>query len=100
MAIGGIAIQSLNGEATAVDPTSQSVTSGSGTLPLFVLGIYASNADLLTPSFSPSEDAEIQASGDFLRVKYKIYNASPANVTVDMGDDGNNIMQSFYVEAT
>lgn len=85
-------------EATGGDPSLQTVTSGSGTPPLIVGAVYWSNNAISPRTFSPAADGEIPQSSKFL-AKYKIYNSSPADVSVDMGDHGFNILMSFYVEA-
>lgn len=89
----------VNGNATTGDPASQSTTASGGTAPLIVLAAYGSNGTVTTRTFSPAEDAELQASGRS-STKYKIYNSSPADTTVDMGDYGTNGLQSFYLECS
>jgi hypothetical protein len=91
-------LSSVNGEFTAGDPVAQTVTSGSGSPPLVVIASYR-QATATSQTFSPSADAVVAQGAVALR--YKIYNNSPANVTVDMGDGGAvNILQSCYISFT
>jgi hypothetical protein len=84
-------------------PTNQVVTSSTGLAPLIVFGGYrAANtgADISPRGMSPAKDGEFNST--FLKhyLAYKIYNASPANVTVSMADHGvTNMLQSFYLAA-
>lgn len=96
---------SVHAEISHGNPSSQTVTSGSGAAPLIVFGFYGQSIDAISPrTFSPAEDAEISvpASTNVTFVKYKIYNGAdtPANHSVDMDDEGDlNLLQSFYLQA-
>lgn len=86
-----------NPGSTDGNPAEQTVTSGSGTPPLVVLAVYRSTAAIDPRGFSPAKDGEINPVTS-LYLAYRIYNASPANVAVDMDDEGNsNILMSCYV---
>lgn len=88
------------GQFTAVDPTAQVITSGSGTPPLIVFGFYFQSLSVTARSFSTTEDATVPAdSNNTANIKYKIYNSSPANTTVDEGDGGTNALASCYIQA-
>lgn len=84
------------------NPTAQSVTASGGTPPLIVFGFYVNDygSGVNPRTFSPTKDGEINESGATycdLWLAYKIYNSSPANVTVDMDDEGyGNGIQSYY----
>jgi len=81
-------------QSTDGDPTAQTVTSASGSPPLVVLAFYRNTTGV---SFSPTEDGSVVNGGQ--QGKYKIYNSSPADVTVDLGDAGTaNMLMSFYIE--
>lgn len=86
-------------DMTGNDPASQIVAASGGAVPLVVIGVAASSA---TPSFStasPAFDGLITVSGSELLAGYKIYESSPVNHTVDMGDVGNdNYLSSGYLE--
>lgn len=101
LTVGSVAEEGING-----DPGGHVVAASGGTPPLIVFGRY-SNADLfdqnISPrTFSPAADGELQPSLiNSFYLKYKIYNSSPANVTVDMGDENaGTILQSFYLAVT
>ncbi len=97
----GIVISSpINEQVTTADPTAQVVLSGAGAVPLVVLAAYSSNTSSITArSFTPAKDGEINSS-NFNWLAYKIYNSSPADVTVDMADFGTNFMKSFFARMT
>jgi hypothetical protein len=86
----------VTASGTAANPSNQTVTSSSGAVPLIVFGAYVNTA---TRTFSPTQDAELtnaSVSGRVLR--YKIYNASPANVTVGATTTSTAVvLQSFYM---
>jgi hypothetical protein len=106
---GNNAAQSLTlagaaGEATAGDPSAQVVGASGGTAPLIVLGFYGApgglaGLDIDTRSFTPAKDDEVNSTTR-LYAAWKIYDSSPADVTVDMGDfadTGANVLQSCYI---
>lgn len=82
------------------NPASQTINVGSA--PLVAVAYYNVNSGTLSPrDFSPSEDAEVTVAGTVAYAKYKIYNSSPSNITVDMEDEGaGNHLSSFYVAFT
>jgi hypothetical protein len=88
-------------ETTNNDPAAQTITSGSGTPPLVSIGYMRTGTG--TCSMTPTEDGVVSTSSDvagsfFL---YKIYNSSPADVTVDATDGGNNnTINSFYIQVS
>lgn len=86
-----IAFQSTDG-----DPTAQVVNASGQTTPLVVLA-FMRQATATGQSFSPTEDGTVTDLTS--KGYYKIYNSSPADVTVDCGDGGtqNNLM-SFYIQ--
>lgn len=102
MAIATITSGSINSEVTDGDPASQNCTAASGTPPLAVFAQYGGYDDISgqTRTFSPAADAEVNSSA-YHYVKYKIWNASPSDTTIDMGDAGlDNVLVSFYLEAS
>ena len=85
-------------EASATSsPATQLVPSGSGAAPLAVFGIIGAGTSSTTfGTVSPSFDAVL--GSDEARLAYKIYNASPADVSVGGNDNGNgNGMASGYI---
>lgn len=99
--ITAVNVQSVNGEFTTGDPSPQTVTASGGELPLVVIGSYATASAIPDPrGMSPDKDGEIN-SGNQSYTAWKIYNESPADVTVDMDDEGTtNILQSCYIECS
>lgn len=106
--------QDPDSEGAAGNPSAQTITSGSGAVPLVVLGCYGSyssgtgaavvNPRTFTVGGSPAKDGEINstvASSEDLWLAYKIYNSSPANVVVDMDDEGSyNTLGSCYIQVS
>jgi hypothetical protein len=89
-----------NAETTDGNPASQNVAASGGVAPLIVVGAYGCGTAAVDPrTFSPAKDAEITSSGTGTRyLAYKIYNSSPADVTVDMDDEGDlNSLQSCFI---
>lgn len=92
-----VSLQDVGQEATAGDPVSQTITSGSSTKQLISFGFYRNNISGSVRSFTPTEDGGVTLSN--ATIKYKIYNANQDNVTVDLNDTGAiNILQSCYIE--
>lgn len=91
---------------TGGNPAGATVTSGGGTPPLIVFGLYWTyngGGQVLSPrTFSTTKDGEINMSSAVGQTScylaYKIYNSSPANTTVDMDDEGTyNWVGSWYL---
>lgn len=87
---------------TASNPSSQLITASGGATPLAVIGIYAdvnSSGNVNPRTFTgATADGELNQS-TIMYMKYKIYNGSPANITIDMDDEGfSNFLCGFYVE--
>lgn len=86
---------------TDSNPTAQVVTSSAGPAPLIVFGAYGvgGSAAISPRTMTPAAAGEITigtSPGSY--VKYLIYNSAPADVTVDMDDEGNrNMLMSGYV---
>lgn len=74
---------------TAGDPSARSTSNvASQVIPVFIFAFYGTNGSFSSSrTFSPSEDATVSL-GAAQAFKYKIYNSSPADVTIDWGDDG------------
>lgn len=99
-AIAAIAIGDIAAESTNGNPASQTCNASGGATPLIVFGSYDSGGSVDPRTFSPAADAEI-AVFTFFFAKYKIYNSTPQDTTIDMDDEGvANGLASFYMEAT
>lgn len=82
---------------TSGNPTAQNVTSTNGPIPLVVIGCYFCTYVLDPRTFSPAADGEV-ANSTAMYLKYKIYNSSPADTSVDMDNEGSgNYLISFYI---
>jgi hypothetical protein len=93
-------------EATDGNPSPQTITAGSGTPPLLVIGAYCTSASALDPRTftvggSPAKDGETVADGSSIisYLAYKIFNISPSDVVIDMDDESvDNILMSCYLQ--
>jgi hypothetical protein len=97
-----LTVSTPNAQAAATDPTAQNVAASGGVAPLVVFGCYSCAAGAVDPrTFTVggvgAKDGEINAS-TLAYLAYKIYNTSPADVSVDMADEGTNYLKSFYIE--
>lgn len=100
-----------NEVASTANPSPQTVSASGGTPPLVVIGAYGSNpgGDVSPRTFTVSavdaKDGEINEDGATSGttgqswLAYKIYNSSPADVSVDMDDEGTNYLHSLYISA-
>lgn len=92
-------LSTFNEEATDGNPSPQSVLASEGTPPLVVIAAYMSSGSISPRTFSPAKDGEETRDGSEW-LAWKIYNSSPADVTVDMDDEGNlNTLYSGYIMA-
>lgn len=88
----------VNSQATTGDPTAQNVAASGGLPPLVVLGFYMASAAVDPRTMSPAKDGEVAPSDNGNWIAWKIYNTAPANVSVDMADEGENILGSTYIQ--
>jgi len=96
--ITGVTVQDTDAVAAAADPAAQTITSGSGAVPLVALSLHWQYTSVQGQSMTANTGSV--ASGTYLTARYKIYDASPANVTVDqsMGTAAQNHLHSCYLE--
>lgn len=100
-----VSVQDIATEFTTGNPVSQTANASGGTVPLVVLGGYLTSGVAVDPrTFSPAKDGEINVAlgglSDFW-LAYKIYNSSPADVSIDMDDEGgNNALCSCYIQCS
>jgi hypothetical protein len=98
--------QDAAGEVNDGNPSAQTVNASGGLAPLVVFGAYSErgsgggvNPRTFTVGGSAAKDGEVNSTS-FCYLAWKIYNSSPADVVVDMDDEGaGNGLQSFYIEA-
>jgi hypothetical protein len=93
-----LTVSTPNAQATDANPTGQSVVASAGVVPLVVFGCYGADNVAVSPrTMSPAKDGEVNPNTN-LYLAWLIQNSVPADVSVDMDDEGNkNILQSFYV---
>lgn len=98
LTVAGVVSTSVN-----TNPAAQNITASSGVVPLVVIGGYGCfNSPISPRTFTPAKDGEIFGmigSDDTMYLAYKIYNSSPANVSIDMDDEGSgNTLQGCYIQ--
>jgi hypothetical protein len=100
-AINDVTVSTWNAESTAADPASQTVTASGQSAPLIVFGVAcAVQTGAAFSTASPAFDATVIANSRN-RVGYKVYNASPANHTIDMNDLGSdNSLASGFIRVS
>lgn len=88
------------------NPNEQVVASGSGAVPLVVLGLYTAagiSSEVTARSFTPAKDSEVHVdTGDEdAYIAWKIYMSSPADVTIDETFVGSRAgLGSCYIAVT
>lgn len=99
-AIAAVTPSTVNFTSSDTNPTAQNAAASGGVAPLIVLGGYYTTGGTIDPrTMSPAKDGEANSSvSQYLA--YKIYNSSPADVSVDMDDEGSgNAVHAFYLQA-
>ncbi len=87
-AITSVTVGSPNGQLTTGNPTAQNCTAGGGVVPLVVVaGFLGVGAFVGVRTFSPAKDSEVVCSDQQGYLAWKIYNSSPANVSIDTNDN-------------
>lgn len=85
----------------ATTPANQTITAGSGTAPLLVVGINCvfinSPTGVVNLIMSPTADASFTTS-QYTSLGYKIYAASPANNTISSSSGSSTVLAGFYVQ--
>lgn len=104
LTISSVSTSTMALQVTGGDPTPQTVAASGGTAPLIIFGLVGNISDknVAFSSVSPSFDSEtlVAATNNASqRVGYKIYGASPADLTVDSaGGYTENTLASFYAQ--
>lgn len=105
-AITAVAATNSGGSNVNTDPVAVAVNAGSETPPLLALGFYCTPSAAIDPrtftvAGSPAKDGEVGHTSTTLYLAWKIYITSPANVSVDMDDEGNlNILAGGVLEVS
>lgn len=98
-AAAGLTISTPNTQATTADPSAQNVAASGGEAPSVTLGCYGATGAISPRTMSPAKTAEANAStGTYLA--WLIQNSAPSDVSVDMEDEGANLLASFYISMT
>jgi hypothetical protein len=105
VAIAAATAQDVGAQSTTGNPTAQVVNASGGAAPLVVIGAYGSQGAINPRSMSPAKDGEVGEEGPTSAktwLAWKIYDTSPADVTVDMDDEdgggtSGNTLQSCYL---
>lgn len=113
-AASALTLGDVGSQATSGNPTAQTITSATGVAPLVVFGFYscavagtpAVNPRTFTVAGSAAKDGELEqldTSGFTMDtdcwIAWKIYNTAPADVVVDMDDEGDgNALASCYLQ--
>ncbi len=85
-------------ENNAGNPSGIVVASSGMSVPGTVFGVYNCTGAITTRSMT-SSDGEVQVgAATSSYVKYKSYTSSPANQTIDTGDNGDNTIFGFWIE--
>jgi hypothetical protein len=102
-----ITVADVESERTNNNPSSKTVNASGGAPPLIVFGCYGSTQIVNPRTMSPAKDGEVENQPEGgsttafanIAIAWKIYNTSPADVSVDMDDESNeNTLQTFYIE--
>jgi hypothetical protein len=91
-----------NGAVATGNPSAITINASSGVPPLLVVGYYRSSGAIdprtFTAGGSPAKDGEISFHSNTMYVAWKVYLENPADVVIDMDDEGDfNLVQGFYV---
>lgn len=82
------------------NPAAQAANASSAAVPVIMLATYSSSGAVFPRTFTPAKDGE-QTNGNTLYVAWKIYTSSPADVTIDMNDNGDaNQIYSGFIECS
>lgn len=101
-AITAVSVSTPATQGTTGNPSPQTVAASAGAPPLVILGCYHTNtgATISTRTFtvggSAAKDGEITPTAN-MYLAYKIYNSSPQDASIDMNDEGDNMLASFYI---
>ena len=100
--ITAVAVQSIVSQLTSNNPTSKTVTSATGAVPLLAITTWMdspTSSDISPRTQSPAL-TEL-SDNTHLYLGYKFYSSSPADVTFDMDDEGSsNALVGWYFELT
>lgn len=85
-------------QATTANPSAQTVTVASETVPVVVCGFYCASGTVTARIGTPTMTTFNSTLLAYMA--YRIDNTSPQDTTIDMDDDGDNILQSVFFRLT
>jgi hypothetical protein len=93
---------SSNLQFTTSTPTAQTLTLSTATYPVFAIafGFGTNNVNNVSTSPNLTYGQYLDVVNNDNLILYNYYNSSPGNVSVNLTDDGTNILGSFYLTAT
>jgi hypothetical protein len=99
-AITSVTYTSTGGQHTTGNPSVQTVTVSSEPAAALAMAVYTATAAVSPRTSSITMEELVQSGVTTFYAKYKLYSdgESRTNFTVDMDDEGSNLMQSFYVK--
>jgi hypothetical protein len=91
---------STGGQHTTGNPSVQTVTVSSEPAAALAMAVYTATAAVSPRTSSITMNELVESGVTTFYAKYKLYTAGEARTdfTVDMDDEGTNLMQSFYVK--
>jgi hypothetical protein len=89
-----------NSNESAGDPAAQNINSDTATLPAIAIAHYGASTDIAIRTATPEMGGEVAGASTVQYIKYTIYNVgdTPVDHSVDMVDEGVNLLQSGFVE--
>lgn len=98
-AIAAVTPSTFNKQGTTSNPTLQTVSASSGTPPLVVCALGGANSFFVFSTASPAFDYDLTATplNTTARAAVKLYNSAPSDHSVDMNDEGANVLASGYL---
>lgn len=93
----------VDGDNTNGNPDPINIPAGSQTPPLIAFGCYGSAGNISPRTMSPTKDGEVGLNEEDASawLAWKIYESSPADVQIDMDDEGNlNTLAGAYIRLT
>lgn len=87
-------------EYNASAPANRTITSSSGTAPVIAIALYRIGGSANGFTFTPTQDGAQNGGADTALMRWKLFNTSPSNITIGMGDGGFNYLGGFYLTLT
>lgn len=99
-----LAASSVNQQASTSDPTAQTILANGVAGPLVAVGVYVANAAIDPRIFTiggvDAKDQELSSLTGDTWMAWKIFDKNGSDVVVDMDDEGDQHLHSWYVRVT